>query len=319
MKVVFVASGNFGNKVDNLTKAQGDSLITAGVELIYFPVIGKGISGYLSHIGKLKKFLKENKVSIIHAHFGLCGIVGYFAKSNEKLILSFMGDDLIGSLNRKGNYSLQGKFFTVLNKFFARFIYDFNIVKSQNLKNKLWRSTKAEIIPNGVNFSVFFPIDKKAVRKELGIDENAKIVLFAADPSRTEKNFNLAKEAVKVTGINNLELKVVHKISQQELNKYYNAADVVLLTSVHEGSPNVIKEAMACNRPIVSTDVGDVKEHLSNTEGCFVSAHNIKELSSKIVKALAYETTCGRNDILFLRSENIAQRITSIYKSVLNK
>jgi glycosyltransferase involved in cell wall biosynthesis len=319
MKVVFVASGNFGNSVDNLTKAQGDSLIAAGIEIIYFPIIGKGIKGYLSHISKLKRFLKENKVSIIHAHFGLCGIVGYFAKSNEKLMISFMGDDLIGSVNNEGNYSLQSRFFTVLNKFFAKFIYDFNIVKSQNLKNKLWRSTKAEIIPNGVNFLVFFPIEKKTVRKELGINENVKIVLFAADPLRAEKNFSLAKAAVNATGINDLELKVVHKISQQELNRQYNAADVVLLTSMHEGSPNVIKEAMACNRPIVSTDVGDVNDLISKTEGCFVSSQEVKELADNIVKALAYENTSGRNDILSLRSENIAQKVIGVYNSILNK
>ncbi len=316
MKVLFVSSGN--NKVgavDNLTKAQGESLEEAGVEISYFTIKGKGIRGYYKSIGILKKELKERKFDIIHAHFGLCGMVAYFSRTNEKLVVSFMGDDLIGSVDKNGNYTVLSKLIAFFNSFFAKYFYDYNIVKSKNLFIKLWPHTKAQIIPNGVNFKIFYPFDKKLARTELNLKESAKIVLFAANPERLEKNFKLAEEAVRK--LKDVELKVVYNITQAELNHFYNAADAVILSSLHEGSPNVIKEAMACNCPIVSTNVGDVKENIGTTEGCFVVDPNKDSMAEKIKEALLIGKTTGRENIKHLESSATAKKILEIYKTLL--
>ena len=318
--MLFVSSGNSrAGDVDNLTKAQGESLKKAGINIVYYPLVGKGMKGYLRNVRPLRAFLKTSNFDILHAHFGLCGIITYLSKRKEKMVVSFMGDDLLGSVKSNGKYTLTSQLIAFLNRFFASYLYDFNIVKSNNLKSKLSPSALSEVIPNGVNFEVFFPIEKSFARTESGLKQDAKIILFAADPSRNEKNFDLAKRAVSGINNTNLELKVVHNIQQEELNRLYNAADVVLLTSRHEGSPNVIKEAMACNRPIVSTDVGDVREHLANTKGCFVSAPDSEILSQNIVEAMKFNSTTGRDSIAYLKSDYIAEKIINIYKNVLKR
>ena len=154
----------------------------------------------------------------------------------------------------------------------------------------------------------------------LRTDENLKHILFCSNPSRVEKNFNLAKDAVNKLDHKNLQLSCLHGIEQKELVNYYNAADCVLLTSFHEGSPNVIKEAMACNIPIVSTDVGDVKEIIKNTEGCFIANFDAEDVASKIMKTLKFnKRTTGRKDIQHLESSIVAKRIIDIYKKVLKE
>jgi glycosyltransferase involved in cell wall biosynthesis len=101
---------------------------------------------------------------------------------------------------------------------------------------------------------------------------------------------------------------------------YYNASDVALLTSFDEGSPNVIKEAMACNCPIVSTNVGDVQEVIGNTEGCFVCNADAGEIANKVEIILKNRNrTNGRDHIQHLRSEKVASRIKDIYLSVISK
>ena len=101
---------------------------------------------------------------------------------------------------------------------------------------------------------------------------------------------------------------------------YFNASDLVLLTSFWEGSPNVIKEAMACNVPIVSTDVGDVKEVIGKTEGCYITSFDPEDVAEKIKLALKFgKRTTGIEDIKHLESSLIAKKIIKIYKSVLEK
>jgi glycosyltransferase involved in cell wall biosynthesis len=175
-----------------------------------------------------------------------------------------------------------------------------------------------QIIPNGVDMEMFVPMDAEACRQKLGWKEGGKHILFPADPDRMEKDFPLAQETVKQSG-QDITIHVFRQVEHKDTVLHYNAADAVLLTSKWEGSPNAIKEAMACCRPIVSTNVGDVKERLSGVEGCYVAeTRDPNELSGFLRNALEWKgRTNGRDKIIAdqLESKQIADKIITIYKN----
>ncbi len=129
------------------------------------------------------------------------------------------------------------------------------------------------IIPNGIDFRKFPFAEKKIAMDQLGWGSENRHILFSSDPDRTEKNYKLFQEAVNllIPRFPNLEVHFLKGIPRERVYLYYNASDVLILTSLFEGSPNVIKEAMACNCPIIATDVGDVKELINSTDGCFIT------------------------------------------------
>lgn len=322
MKVLFVSSGNSKFGITPIVKSQGESLKKLNVDLEYFAVIGKGFFSYLKHIPLLKKKLKTTNFDIIHAHYGLCGIISSIAKGNQKLIVSFMGDDVQGAIKNNGTYSLFGNLLVSLNKFYLK-KYDFIITKSSSLAAKFNREINYEVIPNGVDLNKFHEVNKAIARKILHINENIRLIIFVSDPERPEKNYHLAKASVEKLNDKNIVLQPVLNIPHDKLRYYFSAADLLLLTSFQEGSPNVIKEAMACNCPIVSTDVGDVEWIIGNTKGCYLTSYEVKETSEKVKDALEfsekYNRTNGRERIieLGLDSDSIAERIIQVYQKVL--
>jgi glycosyltransferase involved in cell wall biosynthesis len=117
-----------------------------------------------------------------------------------------------------------------------------------------------------------------------------------------------------------IELLSVHDLQQDKIPQLLSGVDVLILTSLFEGSPNVIKEAMACNCPIVSTDVGDVREVFGGIDGCYVSGPDPQDFAEKILEALSFNgRTAGRERIYYLDSEKIAKKISRLYKEVLGK
>lgn len=323
MKVVFVCSGKEFGKPSPIILAQGASIINEGVELEYFTICRKGLRGYLKEIFRLRKYIKENSFEIIHAHYGLTAIVALLAKRQEKLVVSFMGDDIVGSNRPDGSITKKSLWLARLNIFLAKHYYSYSILKSQEMYSKLaFRNT--ELLPNGVDTSIFYPEQKLEARALLDIDNNSKIVIFVSNPNRVEKNYSLAERSVEMLGNNSIKLIPVYNQPQAGLRHYYSAADLLVLTSFHEGSPNVTKEAMACSCPIVSTDVGDVKWLVGDTVGCFISSFNPDDFAEKIKMALLFSETnsrtTGRERVLELGldSKIVAKKIIEIYNKVLS-
>ena len=176
-----------------------------------------------------------------------------------------------------------------------------------------------DIIPNGVDLSVFKPMNKNRCLEKVRWDKNKKHILFAANPNRLEKNFMLANNAFEALNRNDIELHTMINIDHKMVPYYMNAADVVILTSLWEGSPNVIKEAMACNRPIVSTDVGDVRNIVDKTNGCYICTNNSNDISQKISFALNFKETNGRLNISHLDKNEVAKKIGNIYKKIISE
>lgn len=322
MKVLFISSGNNQYGIAPFIKSQGESLIKTGVELEYFTIKGKGIGGYAKAILNLRRQLKKKKVALIHAHFGLCGWVAQLARRREKLVVSFMGDDIVGSNHHGGGIKPFSRFIAKINVFLAKRFYDYIIVKSEEMLDKCATiSSRFQVIPNGVDLDRFFPVAQKEAKMKLGLSLSNKYLIFVADPARIEKNFCLAEAAFIISEIPDTILLQIYAKSVEDLPLYYNAADLLLLTSFHEGSPNVIKEAMACNCPIVATDVGDVRWVLGETKGCFIARHNPGEVAEKLRSAIDFgKRTNGRQRIIDLGLDNVtvANKIVQIYNRVVN-
>jgi glycosyltransferase involved in cell wall biosynthesis len=183
-----------------------------------------------------------------------------------------------------------------------------------------------EVIPNGVNMEYFGKYNSDDEKKFLGWDASKIHILFPSNPERFEKNYDLAKDALKI--LNNSEdysLHYLKNIPYNSIPNYFYASDLVLLTSKWEGSPNVIKEAMACNKPIVSTEVGDIRWLLDGLKGCYISRHDANELALKIKLAKdfsnKYKLTTGRNRIyeLNLDSSSIARIILNLYEKTIKQ
>ena len=308
MKVLFVCSGNSKNGVSTIVEKQAESLIKVGCNVDILPIKERGIFGYIKYIPIIRKKAKNGAYDLIHAHFVLSAFAVTMSLSRIPIIVSLMGSDVF--LHKK---------IKPIIKFLCYFIWDAVIVKSEEMQSYL-KYKNAVVLPNGVDLSLFKPIKKEFAVKEIGFKNDKKNIIFFADPLRKEKNFKLAKHAYDLLNDKNIILQVIYNKNISDIPFYLNAADVLLLTSLHEGSPNVIKEAMACNLPIVSVDVGDVKTIISDIEGCYISKNNPIDLCENLKKALQTRRTEGRKRIieLGLDSKEIAHKLNHIYIRVVS-
>ena len=309
MKILFVFSGNsLYFDISPFIQAQAESLRKLGHTIDYYPIKGKGIGGYISNIPQLKHYVKKGNYDIIHSHYSFCGVVSSLS-IKKRVVCSLMGSDV-----------KQSGLWKLLIRYFIKHKWQKTIVKSLEMKKELGID-KVVVIPNGVDLEIFKPLDKNEYRKKLGWRQDSRIVLFAANPKRPEKNFSLAQKAIADINIEDIELKVIYNVPHNEMPLYLNASDLLLSTSLWEGSPNVIKEAMSCNCPIVTTNVGDVKWLLEGVEGCFITTYDPKDVADKIKNSLNFKgKTKGRDKLisLGLDSEHIAKKIIKVYAEVIN-
>lgn len=302
MKVLIVASGN-SNQLIPFIADQMYALRKQGVDIDYFLIKGKGMSGYLKNYKKLLSKMKIYSPDIIHAHYGLSGL---FANMQRKkpVITTFHGCDI--------NVPKLRLISKVADKLSAKSIFI-----STYLAEKL-NKKKPIVIPCGLDFDIFFPMDKSESREKLGLQNDKKYILFSSSFSNEVKNFPLAKKAVEELDMQNVEILELKGYNREEVAILMNAVDLVLLTSLREGSPQFIKEAMGSNTPIVSVDVGDVKDVISDTAGCFLAKNNSKDISLKVKEALAFKgKTNGRESINDFDNSIIAKNIISLYKTIL--
>jgi glycosyltransferase involved in cell wall biosynthesis len=194
-------------------------------------------------------------------------------------------------------------------------------VKTGELKRRLKIET-AQVIPNGVDLNLFQPADQAEARRSLGLSPQKKFVLFPYDPQRPEKRFDLVEAAVAEArkAVPDLEILPVFGVPQRRMPLYMNAADVLVLASLSEGSPNVVKEAMATNLPVVTVDVGDTAEMIGQTEGCYVVPREAGEIAAKIAEVCRRgKRTQGRERMSRLSIENVARQVVEVYSSVVRR
>jgi glycosyltransferase involved in cell wall biosynthesis len=304
MKVLYVCSGNL-NKISPFIQEQTDSIKRKGIEIDFFFICGKGLLGYLKNLKNYNKKVKKFKPDLIHAHYGLSGL---FANFQFKIptITTFHGSDI----NFKKNRTLS---------LFAHLFSTYSIFVSDKIAAKIKPKDRFAIIPCGIDFDVFYPMPVNKARESVGFNSDEKVILFSNAFDNEVKNYPLAKHAIELLKIN-IRFVELKGCSRKKVNELLNSCDVALMTSLSEGSPQFIKEAMACNCPIVSTDVGDVKSILSGVEGCFISTYETQDVANTIKRALSFKRrTNGRDKVKHLSNELLAQQIVDIYLKIANK
>lgn len=305
MKVIFVASGNKAvGTVSAFVRSQYESLQREGVDMVLFPITGHGWKAYAHAISQLRKVIRRECPDVVHAHYSVCGVVAAAAAcgTKAKVMVSILG-------------SFPDKTFKLRwVRFFIKNIWNATLVKSQRTADQLGMTLP--VVPNGVNLEQFALLDYKEARTRCGFDEEGKYVIWCSNPSRPEKNYPLAQRAVELLDNPAVRLVPVFDKPHDKVVEYMCAADVLLLTSQKEGSPNVIKEALACNCPLVSTDVGDVRHNIQGVEGAYVADDSVEGLTECLRKALAFgRRTEGRRHLIEigLTSGDIARRIIELY------
>jgi teichuronic acid biosynthesis glycosyltransferase TuaC len=307
MKVLYVCSGNYKTSFE-ISQVFVFELIEAlkeiGVESDVFFINGKGYWGYLKSVIKLWIKITRNRYDLVHAFYGLSGLVAclQFVKPT---VITFLGSDV--------NYKSERRFSKIANRLARHSIF-----VEKSMVDKIGSKDRFSIIPFGIDLSVFKTMDKRVARDLLGYGMMDIMVIFSSSFDNKVKNFPLAKKAIELSGkkINLIELK--KKYTREELAILYNACDAFLMTSFNEGSPQTIKEAMACNCPIVSTDVGDVKDIIDSTEGCYITSYDPENVAMKLNMALEFgRRTTGRHKIKRYDNKLIAAQVVEVYKKIL--
>lgn len=303
MKVLIVCSGN-KNYIKSFIKDQVESIIKFGIVIDYYLIKGKGVFGYLKNIFPLKRKIKEFNPVIIHAHYGLSGLLANLQRKIP-VIITFHGSDINNLIPR------------FLSRI-AIILAAKNIFVSKTLSDKL-KIPNPLIIPCGVNLKTFRPIEKIEARLKLNLHPKKKYILFPSSIDNYVKNYPLARQTIDELDDIDIELLELKNLNRHEVAIMLNAVDLVLMTSFSEGSPQFIKESMACNTPIVSVDVGDVKMIVGNAVNCFITNnYNSSELAQYIKRILkSGKRSNGRDFIADYEESLIAHRIFGIYSAFI--
>ena len=305
MKILVVANYNPGHFSPFIVE-QMQALRLQGVRVDTYGIVGKGLQGYLRNISGIKKKIREFHPDLIHAHYGLSGLCANLQRQ-VPVVTTYHGSDI-----HSGGWVL--KFSQLAMRLSAYNIF----VSKKMLEMSGYKKPNACVQSCGLDLNVIQEIDREEAKKELGLSSDEKIGLFSGSFDNYIKNYPLAKAAVEQ--LNNVLLMELKGYSRREVNLLMNAVDFQLTTSFRESGPLVVKEAMACGTPVVSVDVGDVKEVMGNTEGCYIAERNPDDIADKIRQALAFKgKTSGRQRIIDLGLSNdlVAKRLVEIYEEIV--
>ncbi len=321
--VLFVIPGGGQGSSMIFARRQARSLASAGVELRVF-CLGSRTSPrrLLSEFARFRAELAEWEPSVVHAQFGtVTALFCALACGSIPLVITYRGSDLNWPprcLGWPGRLRAAcGCVFSQLAALKARRI----VCVSRQLRDRLWwRREKAIVLPSGVDPETFKPAPRLLARRRLGWSAADRIVLFNAGQDPRVKGLTLARDAVERArrGVRPLRMEILDgQVPPERLPDMMNAADCLLLTSVSEGSPTVVQEALASNLPIVSVDVGDVVERLQDASESRVAAADPDVLARALIGILdPPRRSNGRTRLGECASASIVQALKKIYREL---
>jgi len=290
----------------------------AGIEVDVFSFRGaKRPINYLRAWRQVRGKLKQGNYNLVHAQFGQSSILPW--PKRLPLVVTFHGCDIQGVKRFDGRPTLAGKMLQRFCKFVAARA-DAVIIVSERMRRHLPRNVVAPVIPTGVDLESWPRMEQGEARRHLGLPPDERLVLFVGDPSDTVKRHGLAQRAVEILNESRpVKLIVGWGMSHENILVLMNACDVLVMTSIQEGSPCVIKEALACNLPVVSLDVGDVALRLQGVAGCEVCEDDRAEtIAASLERVLSRGGRInGREAVKDLDEKLLTEKLIHIYQSVL--
>jgi teichuronic acid biosynthesis glycosyltransferase TuaC len=272
-----------------------------------------GLLSYLRAARTVRRAVASGEYDVVHAHYGLTGAACLFQK--QPLVVTFHGSDINGAVNARGHKTFKGRCESLVSRMVA-WRADVVIAVSVRMAALVPR-TKVLVVPIGVDTELFHPSDRAEARRELGLDQSRPYVLFAANPKNPIKRHWLAEQALSILReeIPDVELVSVFGEPLERMPLWMNAADVLLITSHYEGGPMIHREAMACNLPVVSVDVGDVALHLSEVTPSRVVGDSPLALAKAIQPLIeAGARSDGRSEAEKTDAVSTAEAIRDIYR-----
>ena len=289
-------------------KEQVDSLIREGIDVdVLFCDVKKTKWLYLLSVFYLWKKILINKYDLIHAHYVFAGIAAR---------LQFILPIVVTHHGEETFHTYQKYLCWIISR-----LVDRTIVVSQQMKDALGLK-EIYVIPCGIDFQKFYPRIKSECKKNLRLNDNKRYILYAGDISKSLKRFDLVKDAVEILkkDRNDVELLIAYKRPYEEIALYMNAADVFIFPSEREGSPQVIKEALACNLPVIASNAGDINNIFLDVNGCYIVERDAVIIAEKADFVLNnIKSSDGRDKIRRYELNEIAKQIIGVYRSVAGK
>lgn len=319
---ILAVSGHWGVKSHRVCAGifvdrQLASLERLGVEVDTFDVgLSHNPFEIVKKLVELRKLVRKNKPHLVHGQYGT--IIGFLAAfSGAPSVISFCGSDLLPGASVSTARMAFGFLLSNLAALRACKI----ICKTNELRNALWwRKHVADVIPNGVDLEMFYPGSQDEARSRLGWNMDHPVVLFYVGQDKKNKGLDIAQAAMKIVQkkLPKAELHIFSNVEPNQMSWYYRAGDVLLCASRQEGSPNVIKEALACNLPVVSSPVGDVVERLAGVHPSEIVERTPKSMGRAILKVLFRKTRSnGRERVELLSLDQVATRVLEVYQVAL--
>ncbi|HEY8705413.1 MAG TPA: glycosyltransferase [Gaiellaceae bacterium] len=277
----------------------------AGVDVDVQFVNGRASTvNYPRALPEYRARLRRGRYDLVHATYVLSGVIAR-AQRRVPVVLTHTGIEVLESWQAPVAWALSR-------------VVDEVIVRNEGMRQRLGLPD-ATVLPAGVDFDVFRPVPQAEARAALGLVQDDRIVLFVGEP-RPEKRLDVIAAAVELLRADDsrIRLEQVCGRPQEEVAAYMSAADVLALASDNEGSPGAVKEAMACNLPVVSVDVGDVAAVIGRTEGCFLAAREPAAFARGLAAALDFGArTDGRSAVAHLSWPAVTARLIEVYERAL--
>ena len=303
-------------------QVKGLCAIGLSVRVLFVDRQAEGPSAYYRLRSKINDAVAEFEPEAIHVMYGGVMADQIVRRHHVRpLVVTFHGSDLLGE-------NLSGCVRKIISRYGvhcsrrAAKAAEGVIVVARHLTGALngaATADKVRVIPCGVDLERFKPMDPLACKRRLGWSTESFHVLFASSNGDPVKRPWLAKDAVAQlnNSVRPSELHFLTAIPNAEVPVWLNASDVLLLTSMHEGSPTIVKEALACGLPVVSVDVGDVAERIEGVEGCYVARPQPAELAAKLglVRQRGKRLDC-RTRLEDLSTLSVAQKLKRCYEDI---